>query len=55
MLPLREMLGCEARERLDAGVGAALRIPADAIDMLRVALASEPAVTGRTFTGQAGA
>ena len=35
---------------------AALRIPTtDAIDLLRVALASEPAITGRTFTGQAGA
>ena len=55
MLPLREMLRCEARERLDAAVCAALGIPSDAIDLLRVALASEPAITGRTFTGRAGA
>ena len=55
MLPLREMMRCETRERLDAEVGAALGIPTDAIDLLRVALASEPAITGRTFTGQAGA
>ena len=55
MLPLREMLRCDARARLDAAVGAALGIPADAIELLRVALASEPAITGRTFTGSAGA
>ena len=55
MLPLREMLQCEARGRLDAAVGAALGIPGDAVELLRVALASEPAVTGRTFTGRAGA
>ena len=48
MLPLREMLQCEVRERLDAAVGAALGIPGDAVELLRVALASEPAVTGRT-------
>ena len=42
------------RERLDAAVGAALGIPEDAVELLRVALASEPAVTGRTFTGRAG-
>ena len=54
MLPLREMLGCDVRERLDAAVGAALGIPWDAVELLRVALASEPAVTGRTFTGRAG-
>ena len=54
MLPLREMLGCEARGRLDAAVGAALGVPWDAVELLRVALASEPAVTGRTFTGRAG-
>ena len=53
MLPLREMLGCEARGRLDAAVGAVLGIPGDAVELLRVALASEPAVTGRTFTGRA--
>ncbi len=55
MLPLREMLGCDVRERLDAAVGAALGIPGEAVELLRVALASEPAVTGRTFTGRAGA
>ena len=54
MLPLREMLRCDVRERLDAAVGAALGIPADEVELLRVALESEPAVTGRTFTGQAG-
>ena len=54
MLPLREMLGCDVRERLDAAVGAALGIPGEAVELLRVALASEPAVTGRTFTGRAG-
>ncbi len=49
--------------RLDTAVDAALGIPADAVDLLRVdllrvdllrvALASEQAVTGRTFTGRA--
>ena len=55
MLPLREMLRCDVRKRLDAEAGAALGIPSDAVELLRVALASEPAVTGKTFTGQAGA
>ena len=55
MLPLREMLGCDVRGRLDAVVGAALGIPWNAVELLRVALASEPAATGRTFTGRAGA
>ena len=55
MLPLREMMRCDTRRRLDAAVGAALGVPADAVELLRVALASEPAITGRTFTGQAGA
>ena len=54
MLPLREMLQCDVRKRLDAAVGVALGIPGDAVELLRVALASEPAVTGRTFTGRAG-
>ena len=55
MLPLREMLECDVRGRLDAAVGAALGVPAGVVELLRVALASEPAVTGRTFTGRAGA
>ena len=55
MLPLREMLGCAVRERLDGEVGAALGLPGEAVELARVALASEPAVTGKTFTGEAGA
>ena len=51
MLPLREMLGCAVRERLDAAVGEALGIPGDAVELARVALASEPAVTGRRSLG----
>ena len=51
MLPLREMLGCAVRERLDAEAGAALGIPWEVVELARVALASEPAVTGRRFAG----
>ena len=36
------------------GLAAAVCGWADAVELLRVALASEPAVTGRTFTGRAG-
>ena len=54
MLPPRAMLQCDVRGCLDAEVDKALGILADAADLLRVALASEPAVTGRTFTGRAG-
>ncbi len=53
MLPMREMLRCDVRKRLDAEVAAALGIPGEAVELLRVVLASEPAVTGRTFTGVA--
>ena len=50
---LRYMLTCDTRKELDAAVAAALRIPAAAMEQARIALASEPAITGKTFTGDA--
>ena len=50
---LRSLLSDDTRRRLDAAVGGALGIPAAAMERTRVALASEPAITGRTYTGRA--
>ena len=50
---LRAMLKCDTRRRLDEAVAAALGIPAEMMESGRLALASEPAVTGKTFTGDA--
>ena len=47
------MLACDTRRRLDEAVSAALGIPSDVMEAARIALASEPAVTGKTFTGDA--
>lgn len=49
---LRSLPSDEARRRLDDAVGAALGIPAGEMARTRAALASEPAVTGRTYTGR---
>ena len=48
---LRSMLTCDARRLLDEAVAKALRIPWDIMEETRIALASEPAITGKTFTG----
>ena len=50
---LRNMLTCETRKELDAAVAQALGIPGDVMEQARIALASEPAITGKTFTGDA--
>ena len=50
---MRYMLVCETRRQLDAAVAAALRIPWEEVEKVRIALASEPAITGRTYTGDA--
>ena len=50
---LRALPSDEVRRRLDDAVGAALGIPAGEMARTRAALASEPAVTGRTYTGRA--
>ena len=50
---LRSMLTCATRKELDAAVAAALRIPGAVMEQARIALASEPAITGKTFTGNA--
>lgn len=49
----RAMLTCDTRRRLDGAVATALGIPLDVMETARIALASEPAVTGKTFTGDA--
>ena len=49
----RAMMTCDTRRRLDGAVATALGIPSDAMETARIALASEPAVTGKTFTGDA--
>ena len=49
---LRALPSDEVRRRLDDAVGAALGIPAGEMARTRAALASEPAVTGRTYTGR---
>ena len=50
---MRGMLKCQTRRKLDRAVARALRIPWEEMNKARVALASEPAITGRTFTGDA--
>ncbi len=50
---LRYMLTCGTRRRLDEAVAEALGIPWSAMEKARIALASEPAITGKTFTGDA--
>ena len=50
---LRAMLKCDTRRQLDDAVAAALGIPSNMMEAARIALASEPAVTGKTFTGDA--
>ena len=50
---LRTLLSDDTRRRLDAAVAGALGIPAAALERTRVALASEPAITGKTYTGRA--
>ena len=52
---LRTLLSDDTRRRLDAAVAGALGIPAAALERTRVALASEPAITGKTYTGRAAA
>ena len=49
----RAMLACDTRRRLDKAVSAALGIPSDVMEAARIALASEPAITGKTYTGDA--
>ena len=49
----RLMLTCDTRRRLDKAVAIALGIPSDVMEEARIALASEPAVTGKTYTGDA--
>ena len=49
--PLREMTGCETRLALDRAVSEALGVPWDEMETLRVALASEPGITGKRFAG----
>lgn len=53
MQEFRSMLTCDTRQRLDKAVAIALGIPSDTIEAARIALATEPAVTGRTYTGDA--
>lgn len=50
---LRYMLTCDTRRRLDEAVAEGLGIPWSAMEKARIALASEPAITGKTFTGDA--
>ena len=50
---LRSMLTCDTRKQLDEAVAKALGIPWEAMEKTRIALASEPAITGKTFTGDA--
>ena len=50
---LRNMLTCGARQQLDVAVAQALGIPGEVMEQARIALASEPAITGKTFTGDA--
>ena len=50
---LRYMLTCATRRRLDEAVAEGLGIPWSAMEKARIALASEPAITGKTFTGDA--
>ena len=50
---LRYMLTCDTRKKLDTAVAQALGIPWEVMEQARIALASEPAITGKTFTGDA--
>ena len=50
---LRNMLTCATRQQLDVAVAQALGIPGEVMEQARIALASEPAITGKTFTGDA--
>lgn len=50
---LRYMLTCDIRKQLDEAVAQALGVPWEAMEKTRIALASEPAITGKTFTGDA--
>ena len=50
---LRYMLTCATRRQLDEAVAQALGIPWEVMEQARLALASEPAITGKTFTGDA--
>ena len=50
---LRNMLKCETRRALDRKVAQALNIPWAVVNQARLALASEPAITGKTYTGDA--
>ena len=50
---LRNMLKCDTRQQLDTAVAQALGIPGEVMEQARIALASEPAITGKTFTGDA--
>ena len=50
---LRYMLTCATRKELDTAVAQALGIPGEVMEQARIALASEPAITGKTFTGDA--
>lgn len=53
MQELRSMLTCGIREQLDQAVATALRIPWDVMEKTRIALVSEPSITGKTYTGDA--
>ena len=50
---LRYMLTCGTRQQLDVAVAQALGIPGEVMEQARTALASEPAITGKAFTGDA--
>jgi 16S rRNA G966 N2-methylase RsmD len=50
---LRRMLLCDTRRQLDEAVAKVLGIPWDMMEQTRIALASEPAITGKTYTGDA--
>ena len=49
---LRELPQDDIRRRLDDAVARALDIPAGELAKTRVALSSEPAITGKTYTGR---
>ena len=49
--PLREMRDCETRLALDRAVSSALGVSWEEMETLRVALSSEPGITGKRFVG----
>ena len=49
--PLREMRDCETRLALDRAASSALGVSWDEMETLRVALSSEPGITGKRFVG----